>query len=62
MPPRAHHGTTQPPADPALAQVSDLAAEVAEREDAITAAVLSGAMISDARKRFGYHTLQREGS
>ena len=45
-----------------LTQVSDLAAEIAEREDAITAAVLSGAMISDARKRFGYHTLQREGS
>ena len=42
-----------------LAQVSDLAAEIAEREDAITAAVLSGATISDARKRFGYHTLQR---
>jgi regulator of RNase E activity RraA len=45
-----------------LAQVSDLAAEIAEREDAITAAVLSGATIGDARKRFGYHTLQREGS
>ena len=42
-----------------LAQVSELAAEIAEREDAITAAVLSGATISDARKRFGYHTLQR---
>ena len=45
-----------------LTQVSDLAAEIAEREDAITAAVLSGATIGDARKRFGYHTLQREGS
>ena len=37
-------------------------AEIAEREDAITAAILSGDTISDARKRFGYHTLQREGS
>jgi regulator of RNase E activity RraA len=45
-----------------LTQVSELAAEIAEREDAITAAVLSGATIGDARKRFGYHTLQREGS
>jgi len=45
-----------------LTQVSDLAAEIAEREDAITAAVLSGATIGDARKRFGYHTLQREGT
>ena len=45
-----------------LTQVSDLAAEIVEREDAITAAVLSGATIGDARKRFGYHTLQREGT
>jgi len=42
-----------------LAEVTDLAVSIAEREDAITAAVLSGETISAARARFGYHTLQR---
>ena len=42
-----------------LAEVTDLAVTIAEREDAITAAVLSGETIGAARARFGYHTLQR---
>ena len=42
-----------------LAEVTDLAVTIAEREDAITAAVLSGETIGAARSRFGYHTLQR---
>ncbi len=45
-----------------LAEVTELAAAIAEREDAITAAVLAGDSIATARKRFGYHTLQREGA
>ena len=43
-----------------LAEVAGLAAGIAEREDAITAAVLAGATIAEARARHGYHTLQRE--
>ncbi len=43
-----------------LGEVAALAAEIAGREDAITAAVLSGETIAAARRRFGYHTLQRE--
>jgi hypothetical protein len=44
-----------------LAEVTDLAATIAEREDAITGAVVSGETIAAARARFGYHTLQRGG-
>jgi 4-hydroxy-4-methyl-2-oxoglutarate aldolase len=43
-----------------LAEVADLATEIAAREDAILAAILDGATIADARKRHGYHTLQRK--
>jgi 4-hydroxy-4-methyl-2-oxoglutarate aldolase len=43
-----------------LAEVSDLAAEIAAREDAILAAILDGATITEARKQHGYHTLQRK--
>ena len=43
-----------------LAEVADLSAEIAAREDAILAAILDGATIADARKRHGYHTLQRK--
>jgi 4-hydroxy-4-methyl-2-oxoglutarate aldolase len=42
-----------------LAEVADLAASIAAREDAITKAVLDGATIADARAEYGYHTLQR---
>jgi 4-hydroxy-4-methyl-2-oxoglutarate aldolase len=44
-----------------LAEVTDLATTIAEREDAITKAVLSGETISAARATYGYHTLQRDG-
>lgn len=37
-----------------------LAAEIDEREDAILAAVLAGASITEARAQQGYHTLQRQ--
>jgi regulator of RNase E activity RraA len=43
-----------------LAQVADLATEIAAREDAILAAILDGATIADARKQHDYHTLQRK--
>ena len=43
-----------------LAQVADLASEIAAREDSILAAILDGATIADARKQHGYHTLQRK--
>jgi regulator of RNase E activity RraA len=43
-----------------LAQVTDLASEIAAREDAILASILDGATIADARKQHGYHTLQRK--
>jgi 4-hydroxy-4-methyl-2-oxoglutarate aldolase len=43
-----------------LAQVADLATEIAVREDAILAAILDGATIAEARKQHGYHTLQRK--
>lgn len=43
-----------------LAEVSDLATEIAAREDAILAAILDGATIAEARKQHGYHTLQRK--
>jgi regulator of RNase E activity RraA len=45
-----------------LAEVTEMSAAIAEREDAITAAVLAGDSIAAARKRFGYHTLQRDDS
>ncbi|MBS1697768.1 MAG: RraA family protein [Actinobacteria bacterium] len=40
-------------------EVFRLAAEIDEREDAILAAVLAGATITEARAAQGYHTLQR---
>jgi 4-hydroxy-4-methyl-2-oxoglutarate aldolase len=43
-----------------LAEVADLATEIAAREDAILAAILDGATIAEARKQHGYHTLQRQ--
>ena len=43
-----------------LAEVADLATEIAAREDAILAAILDGATIAEARKQHGYHTLQRK--
>jgi regulator of RNase E activity RraA len=43
-----------------LAEVADLATEIATREDAILAAIPDGATIADARKQHGYHTLQRK--
>jgi 4-hydroxy-4-methyl-2-oxoglutarate aldolase len=43
-----------------LAEVAELATEIAAREDAILAAILDGATIADARKQQGYHTLQRK--
>jgi len=43
-----------------LAEVADLASEIAAREDEILAAILDGATIADARKQHGYHTLQRK--
>ena len=43
-----------------LAQVADLASEIAAREDSILAAILDGATIADASKQHGYHTLQRK--
>jgi regulator of RNase E activity RraA len=43
-----------------LAEVADLATEIAAREDAILAAILDGATIADARKQHAYHTLQRK--
>lgn len=42
-------------------EVFRLAAEIDEREDAILAAVLNGATITQARAEQGYHTLQRKG-
>lgn len=42
-----------------LEEVAALAASVGETEDGILNAVVEGASISEARARFGYHTLQR---
>jgi 4-hydroxy-4-methyl-2-oxoglutarate aldolase len=43
-----------------LSELADLAARIAATEDAITKAVLDGGTIAAARKRHGYHTLQRK--
>jgi 4-hydroxy-4-methyl-2-oxoglutarate aldolase len=45
-----------------LPEVLDLAEAIGRTEDDITAAVLSGSSIAEARRQFGYHTLQREGT
>jgi len=45
-----------------FAEVMALAEEIGTTEDAIAAAVLDGLSISEARARFGYHTLQRKGA
>ena len=45
-----------------LDEVYTLADEVGATEDDIMAAVEDGSSISEARARFGYHTLQRKGS
>lgn len=45
-----------------LDEVFKLADEVGTTEDAIMAAVEGGSSITDARAKFGYHTLQRKGS
>jgi regulator of RNase E activity RraA len=42
-----------------LTEVLDLAVSIAETEDAIARAVLSGSTIKQAREQYGYHTLQR---
>lgn len=44
-----------------LDEVFELADEVGRTEDDIMSAVEDGASITDARSRFGYHTLQRKG-
>jgi 4-hydroxy-4-methyl-2-oxoglutarate aldolase len=41
-------------------QVLEVCAAIAEREDAILAAVLAGATLAEARQRHGYHVLQRK--
>jgi 4-hydroxy-4-methyl-2-oxoglutarate aldolase len=40
-------------------QVLEISTAIAEREDAIVADVLSGTTLAEARRRHGYHLLQR---
>jgi 4-hydroxy-4-methyl-2-oxoglutarate aldolase len=44
-----------------LDQVHALAEDIGTTEDAIAEAVVGGMTITDARAKFGYHTLQRKG-
>jgi 4-hydroxy-4-methyl-2-oxoglutarate aldolase len=41
-------------------QVAAIAAEIAAREEAIVADILTGTSLADARRRHGYHLLQRQ--
>jgi 4-hydroxy-4-methyl-2-oxoglutarate aldolase len=50
-------GIVRIPAD-RQSELFDVASEIDERENAIRAAVRSGARLVDARTQFGYHTLQ----
>ena len=43
-------------------QVLEVCAAIAEREEAIVADVLSGASLTEARARHGYHLLQRQAA
>lgn len=43
-------------------QVLAIAAEIAAREEAIVTDVLAGTSLADARRRHGYHLLQRQGT
>jgi regulator of RNase E activity RraA len=45
-----------------LDEVARLADDIGVTEDAIAAAVVEGMSITDARAKFGYHTLQRKGA
>ena len=45
-----------------LDEVARLADDIGVTEDAIAAAVVEGMSITDARARFGYHTLQRRSA
>ena len=45
-----------------LEEVAALAERIGETEDAIAEAVIEGMSISEARAKYGYHTLQRKGA
>ena len=43
-------------------EVASICAEISEREEGIVADILAGTSLGEARKKHGYHLLQRPGS